>query len=54
MIVIARDGEPVALFVPLKTVSDRRQLGILAGKATVPPEFDAPLPGRILRALEGR
>jgi prevent-host-death family protein len=55
-IVIAKGGKPVAKLVPL-TASDgpgRRRLGALAGRAVIPPDFDAPLPEDVLDQFAGR
>jgi prevent-host-death family protein len=55
-IIIAKAGKPVAKLVPLtpSKKQPKRQLGALAGVAVIPPDFDAPLPDRILDAFEGR
>jgi prevent-host-death family protein len=55
-IVIARAGKPVARLVPLQDAEarPRRRLGMLAGKISIPADFDAPLPDGILGAFEGR
>ena len=55
-IVIARAGKPVARLVPLAAfpTAQKRLLGRLAGKLTVPEDFDAPLPNDVLDAFEGR
>ena len=55
-IVIVRSGKPVARLPPVKsaTAPSRRRLGILAGKLSVPDDFDAELPEEVLRAFEGR
>lgn len=54
-IVIARAGRPLARLVPLAPEAEpRRRLGILAGRLTVPADFDAPLPEDLLDAFEGR
>lgn len=54
-IVIAKAGKPVAKLGPLSpTGGKKRKLGILAGKGTVPEDFDAPLPEELLDAFEGR
>jgi prevent-host-death family protein len=55
-IIIAKAGKPVAKLVPLNAGAERpkRQLGILAGRAVIPPDFDAPLPDDILDLFEGR
>ncbi len=55
-VIIARAGKPVAKLVPLAPAptTQRRVLGRLAGQLTVPADFDAPLPGDVLDAFEGR
>lgn len=55
-IVIARAGKPVAKLVPLAgpAIKPRRVLGALAGRITVPADFDAPLPSEVLDGFEGR
>ncbi len=53
-IIIAKSGKPVARLGPLAGPRPRRSLGILAGKLTVPEDFDAPLPAEVLDAFEGR
>jgi prevent-host-death family protein len=50
-IVIARDGEPIARLVPVRS-RDRRVLGQDRGVFEVPEDFDAPLPPEILEAFE--
>ena len=55
-IIIAKAGKPVAKLVPLNSREARpkRLLGLLAGRATLPPDFDAPLPDAVIDAFEGR
>lgn len=54
-IIIAKAGQPVAKLVPLATApQEKRRLGLLAGRAVIPPDFDAPLPEEVLDAFEGR
>jgi len=55
-IIIAKAGKPVARLVPLASPEKRpkRRLGLLAGRATIPTDFDAPLPDIILDDFEGR
>jgi prevent-host-death family protein len=55
-IVIAKSGKPMAKLVPLTPLERRpkRKLGALAGQASVPADFDAPLPDATLDAFEGR
>ncbi len=50
-VVIARAGKPVARLVRL--AGQARRLGGLAGRFTVPADFDAPLPDEMLAAFEG-
>lgn len=52
-VVIARAGRPVARLVPLQAARPPRQLGILAGRTTVPDDWDAPLPADALAAFGG-
>ena len=49
-VIIRRAGRPVARLVPLRKP---RKLGVLAGRMTIPEDFDAPLPEKILSAFEG-
>ncbi len=53
-VIIARAGKPVARLMPLEASKPRRQLGLLAGRFTVPDDFDAPLPDDVLALFEGR
>lgn len=48
-VVIARAGRPVAKLVPVGRA--KRRLGLLAGKWTVPADFDAPLPPAVLASF---
>ena len=53
-IIIARAGKPVAKLVPLTPTQPKRKLGLLAGRLTIPADFDAPLPDDVLKDFEGR
>lgn len=53
-VVIARAGRPVARLVPLPAALQPRQLGLLAGRYTVPDDWDAPLPADVLASFSGR
>ena len=53
-IVIARAGRPVARLVGLEPAPRPRRLGLLEGRFTVPDDFDAPLPDKVLALFEGR
>ena len=51
-IVIARSGKPVARLVPIDASTERRPLGLDAGKIQIAADFDEPLPEEILRDFE--
>jgi prevent-host-death family protein len=55
-IIIAKAGRPVAKLVPPTSRRGRpkRRLGVLAGVAVSPPDFDAPLPDHVIDSFEGR
>ncbi len=55
-IIIAKAGKPMAKLTPLTApeAKPKRTLGMLEGRAAVPADFDAPLPGDLLDAFEGR
>lgn len=52
-IVIAKAGKPLARLVPFRKRTMRRKLGILAGRLSVPDDFDAPLPEELTASFEG-
>jgi len=51
-VVIARAGRPVARLVPVREAGKRRVPGTAKGKIRIAPDFDAPLPGEVLREFE--
>jgi prevent-host-death family protein len=51
-VVIARAGKPIARLVPFARPG-KRVLGQDAGRVTIAPDFDAPLPDDILADFEG-
>lgn len=53
-VVIARAGKPIARLIPFRATRAPRVLGVMAGRLTVPSDFDAPLPEEVLKAFEGR
>lgn len=53
-IIIAKAGKPKARLVPLEPADTRRIPGKGRGKWVVSDDFDAPLPGDVLRRFEGR
>lgn len=52
-VVIAKAGKPMARLIPF-IPAKKRKLGLLAGKLSVPADFDAPLPDEVLVSFEGR
>lgn len=48
-IVIAKAGTPVAKLSPLRARPTRRTPGSAKGKLWMAPDFDAPLPEKVLR-----
>lgn len=52
--VIAKSGKPKALLVPLGDVHPLRRSGQGRGQWHVRADFDAPLPGGLLDAFEGK
>jgi prevent-host-death family protein len=53
-VIIAKAGKPMARLVPVRAERKRRRLGRLAGKFSVPEDFDAPLPEDVIAWFEGR
>jgi prevent-host-death family protein len=47
-VIIAKAGKPVARLVPVADESSKPVLGTERGRFTIPPDFDAPLPKKIL------
>lgn len=45
--------EAVLVSPTVLTSKPRKQIGLLAGKLTVPEDFDAPLPDDVLASFEG-
>jgi prevent-host-death family protein len=52
-VVIAKAGKPMARLIPFRQPARRRKLGALAGRFSVPDDFDAPLPPEVLADFEG-
>lgn len=53
-VVLGRNGRPVARITRLPAASPAIRLGVLAGRITVPDDFDAPLPDDVLASFAGR
>jgi prevent-host-death family protein len=51
---IAKAGKPIAKLVPVTGNKSARRPGVLKGKLKIAPDFDAPLPDKVLRAFERR
>ena len=50
-IVVARNGKPVALLVPLSASNRPRTPGALKGRIRIGDDFDAPLPPDLAKAF---
>ena len=53
-IVISKAGRPVARLVPVQASAAPRTPGLMKGRIRVGKDFDAPLPGALLDAFEGK
>ena len=53
-IVISRNGKPVARLCPLAQQPRTIEFGLLKGRIEIAVDFDAPLPGEVIAAFEGR
>ncbi len=53
-VIITRNGRPVARLVALTPARKLRTLGTLKGRIRIRKDFDAPLPGDVLDAFEGK
>lgn len=53
-IVIAKAGKPLVRMIPFAQPKPMRRLGGLKGKIRIAEDFDAPLPGDLMAAFEGR
>jgi len=52
-VVIARYGKPVARMLPVVAERGPRMLGAMKGKIWVSEDFDAPLPGKLVKRFYG-
>jgi len=53
-VVVSRNGKPLVRITRLMPPKRRVTFGVLKGKVTVAPDFDAPLPDDVLAGFEGR
>lgn len=51
-VIIAKSGKPIARLVPLVETPRQRIPGSAAGKITIAPDFDVPLPEDLLENFE--
>lgn len=53
-ILLGAYGKVEAKLVPATTLDvPQKHIGLLAGKLTIPEDFDAPLPDELLKSFEG-
>lgn len=53
VILIGGYGRPEAALTSVDKARPKKRIGILAGKLTVPDDFDAPLPPDLIAGFEG-
>ncbi|MCA0242575.1 MAG: type II toxin-antitoxin system Phd/YefM family antitoxin [Proteobacteria bacterium] len=53
-VVVSRNGKPVARITQLAPPKRQVRFGVLKGKLSIAPDFDAPLPADVLAGFEGR
>ena len=53
-VVVSRNGKPLVRLTRLESAPRRIKFGLLKGKVTIAPDFDAPLPDAVLAGFEGR
>ena len=53
-VVVCRNGKPLVRITRLEAPQRRIRFGVLKGRVTVAPDFDAPLPDALLASFEAR
>ena len=53
-VVVSRHGKPLVRITRLEAARPAVRFGLLKGRLQVPVDFDAPLPGEVIAAFEGR
>ena len=53
-VVVSRNGKPLVRITRQSAPKRRIRFGVLKGKMTIAPDFDAPLPADDLSGFEGR
>ncbi|MCC8166336.1 MAG: type II toxin-antitoxin system prevent-host-death family antitoxin [Planctomycetes bacterium] len=53
IILIGENGKPEAVLTSVIKLKPRKRIGLLAGKLSVPDDFDAPLPDDVLQGFMG-
>lgn len=51
--IIVNRGRPVAQLTPLERAKPQRRPGVLKGRIRIAHDFDAPLPGDVLKEFDG-
>ena len=52
-VVVSRNGKPLVRITRLEAPKRRIKFGVLKGKVSIGPDFDAPLPDEVVAAFEG-
>ena len=53
-VLVSRNGKPLVRITQLEGFKRRIRFGVLKGKVSISPDFDAPLPNEVLAGFEGR
>jgi prevent-host-death family protein len=53
-VVVSRNGKPLVRITQLERPGRRIKFGVLKGKLTIPPDFDAPLPPDVPAPFQNR
>ena len=53
-VIVSRDGKPLVRITQLAAQKRRTRFGVLKGKVTIAPDFDAPLTDDAAATFEGR
>ena len=53
-VVVSRNGKPLVRITRLEAPKRPIKFGVLKGKVSIGPDFDAPLPDDVIAGFEGR
>ncbi len=53
-VVVSRNGKPLVRITQLAGTRRRIKFGVLKGRVSLSPDFNAPLPDEVLAGFEGR